>query len=80
VQQARPADELLKLCEAPALVPTRNVRDITDNSTAKGVAFEKCAARFRCLVWWITTANHETAPAECRSDTPATPEARGTHG
>lgn len=67
VQQSRPTDELLKLCEAPALVPTRSVRDITDNSTAKGVAFDKCAARLRCLVWWITTANHETPPAECRT-------------
>ena len=68
VQQARPDDALLKLCEAPNVVPTRSVRDITDNSTAKGVAFDKCAARFRCLVWWITTANREIPPTECRKE------------
>ena len=67
VEPARPDDALLTLCEGAKVVPTRTVRDITENSTAKDVAFAKCAARFRCLVWWITSANHETPAAECKT-------------
>ncbi len=68
VQQAKPADGLLQLCEKPVLVPTKTVRDITDNSNARQVAFDKCAARLRCLVWWINAADHKAPPAECISD------------
>lgn len=65
VEQARPAEALLKLCDEPALVPTHVVRDITDNSNARQVAFDKCAARMRCLVWWINAADRTAPPAEC---------------
>lgn len=70
VKQARPDDAMLKLCEKAKVVPTLTVGDMADNSTAKDVAFDKCAARLRCLVWWITTANKETPPADCRGGTP----------
>lgn len=75
VQQAKPADGLLKLCDEPVLVVTKTVRDITDNSNARQVAFDKCAARLRCLVWWINAADRKAPPAECSSDGTA-PDAR----
>jgi hypothetical protein len=46
--------------------PTLVVGDIQENRTRAMVAFDRCAARLRCLVWWITSANHETPPTECK--------------
>lgn len=66
VQVARPDDAMLVQCEAPVLKPTLFVGDIQENRTRAVVAFERCAARMRCLVWWITSANHETPPSECK--------------
>jgi hypothetical protein len=48
------------------LKPTLVVGDIQENRTRAIVAFDRCAARMRCLVWWITSASHETPPDECR--------------
>lgn len=70
VDPAKPADGLLVQCEAPVFVPTLLVRDINENKIRAFTAYERCAARVRCLIWWIATANHETPPADCRSDTP----------
>lgn len=67
VDPAKPADGLLVQCEAPVLKPTLIVGDIQENRTRALVAFDKCAARVRCLVWWISTANRETPPAECKA-------------
>lgn len=69
VQVARPADVLLQQCEAAVRKPTLKVGDIQENRIRAVVAFEKCAARVRCLIWWITTANHETPPVECSTGT-----------
>lgn len=67
VDPVKPDDGLLKLCEAPVFKPTLVVGDIQENKTRAEVAFDKCAARLRCLVWWITTASQDTPPAECQS-------------
>lgn len=66
VQSAQPSDALLTQCEAPVLKPTLIVGDIQENRERAVVAFERCAARMRCLVWWITSANHEEPPAACK--------------
>jgi len=62
----RPPDGLLVLCDGPAYVQTKLVRDIKDNWISADTAFNACAARMRCLAWWITTANHEKPAAECK--------------
>jgi hypothetical protein len=65
VETAKPGDGLLKLCEASVFKPPLLVGDIQENKTRAEVAFDECAARMRCLVWWIKTASHEAVPAEC---------------
>jgi len=65
VDTAKPGDGLLKLCEAPVFKPTLVVGDIQENKTRAEVAYDKCAARMSCLVWWIKTANHETPSPSC---------------
>jgi hypothetical protein len=67
VETAKPGEGLLKLCEAPVFKPTLVVGDIQENKTRAEVAFDKCAARMRCLVWWVSEAGHDTPPAECAS-------------
>lgn len=49
------------------LKPTLVVGDIQENRTRAVVAFDKCAARVRCLIWWVTTANREAPPVECKA-------------
>lgn len=66
VEPAKPADGLLKLCEAPVLKPTQTVGDIQENRIRAETAFDKCAARMRCLVWWVSAASREAPPAECK--------------
>lgn len=68
VETAKPGEGLLQLCEKPKLAPTRVVRDITENASAWQTAFDKCAARLRCLVWWMSAANREAPPAECQTE------------
>jgi hypothetical protein len=66
VDTAKPAEGLLQLCEAPVFKPTLVVGDIQENKTRAEVAFDKCAARMRCLVWWIVSAGKGAPPAECK--------------
>lgn len=74
---AKPAEGLLQLCEAPVFRPTLVVGDIQENKTRAEAAYDKCAARFRCLVWWITSAAHETSPVECRKEDEERPDGAG---
>lgn len=74
VETAKPGDGLLKLCEAPVFKPTLVVGDIQENKLRAEVAYDKCAARMRCLVWWIRTAGKEAAPGECMAPGEAAPE------
>jgi hypothetical protein len=67
VQVAQPSDALKELCDAPVFKPTLFVGDMQDNKITAEAAFDKCAARMRCLVWWLDTADHQTPPAECNS-------------
>lgn len=69
----RPPDGLLALCDAPTYVQTKLVRDMKDNWISADTAYNACAARMRCLAWWITTANHEKPAAECKQLQAATP-------
>lgn len=68
VDQVKPVDGLLKLCEAPVFKPTLVVGDIQENRIRAEAAYDKCAARMRCLVWWVRTAGRELPPAECHTD------------
>lgn len=65
VDTAKPGDGLLKPCEAPVFKPTLVVGDIQENKVRAEVAYDKCAARMRCLVWWVSAAAKEAPPAEC---------------
>jgi hypothetical protein len=66
VDTAKPGEGLLKLCEAPVFKPTLVVGDIQENKTRAEVAYDKCAARLRCLVWWISTASKDAPPGDCK--------------
>jgi hypothetical protein len=68
VEPSLPPDGLLQLCEAPVLKPTQKVRDIQENRIRAETAFEKCAARMRCLIWWVASAADDAPPAECRKE------------
>ncbi|MGE7137930.1 hypothetical protein ACQKIE_09915 [Luteibacter sp. NPDC031894] len=67
LEDRKPADGLLKLCEAPVFKPTLVVGDIQENKIRAEAAYDRCAARMRCLVWWVSTARREAPPAECKA-------------
>ena len=62
-----PPAALMQPCGAPALLATVNVRAMQDNLLAWKGAYEMCAARMRCLVDWIKSAQAGKTVADCKS-------------